>query len=86
MSIPNNLTPDQLTEQVSDIVREIIDHGFMSSVVQLESRNMVVIATQGDGTDQNPIVPLFFLPSPEIMLSLIDPATGDPIFKLASAN
>jgi hypothetical protein len=83
---PSIQNEDELSKHVTSIVQEIMSHGFMSSIVQLEDRELTVIASQGDGTEGNPIVPLFLLPSPEIMLSLTDPETGDHLFKIAGVN
>lgn len=87
LNTQSNGTADQLiVQQITDLVKEVTERGFMSSVMKLQAYDVIVIASAGKGTKDSPITPLFLLPSAEIMLSLTDPETGDHYFKLATAN
>ena len=75
----------ELVQHVSEIVKELVAHGFLTSTAKLDGSDIIIIASRL-GEKDGPIMPLFLLPSPEVMLQLIDSKTGEHLFKMAGTN
>lgn len=77
-----------MVQYIEGVVNEISENGFIATTALLGDAEVIVIASQQgqDGSKDAPVLPLFLLPAPEIILQLIDPITKEAVFNMARTN
>lgn len=76
---------EEVTEAVNSIVEYLQGNPYGAVEAEVAGTPCVVIAAVADQTMKD-VQPLFIIPSPELILSIVDPEDKKPIFGVANPN